>query len=87
MEASELLSDTFDILSSKEIKLLAMRAQTSKDLLEEDDVALANVVMQEAHMKIISQVCALCCSTVWAGHLNPRAILTTGSPVPSWSWF
>ena len=56
MEASELLSDTFDILNSKEIKLLAMRAQTSKDLLEEDDVALANVVMQEAQMKIISQV-------------------------------
>lgn len=56
MEASELLSDTFDILSSKEIKLLAMRAQASKELLEEDDVALANVVMQEAQMKIISQV-------------------------------
>ncbi|XP_021062241.1 condensin-2 complex subunit D3 [Mus pahari] len=56
MEASELLSDTFDVLSSKEIKLLAMRAQTSKDLLEEDDMALANVVMQEAQMKIISQV-------------------------------
>ncbi|KAL1782413.1 condensin-2 complex subunit D3 isoform X1 [Sigmodon hispidus] len=56
MEASDLLSDTFDVLSSKEIKLLAMRAQTSKDLLEEDDMALANVVMQEAQMKIISQV-------------------------------
>ncbi|XP_031201242.1 condensin-2 complex subunit D3 isoform X2 [Mastomys coucha] len=56
MEASELLSDTFDILSSKEIKLLAMRAQASKDLQEEDDLALANVVMQEAQMKIISQV-------------------------------
>ncbi|XP_076432023.1 condensin-2 complex subunit D3 isoform X2 [Peromyscus maniculatus bairdii] len=56
MEASELLSDTFDILSSKEIKLLAMRAQACKDLLEEDDMALANVVMQEAQMKIISQV-------------------------------
>lgn len=68
MEASELLSDTFDILSSKEIKLLAMRAQASKELLEEDDVALANVVMQEAQMKIISQVCALCCSSVWFGH-------------------
>lgn len=64
MEASELLSDTFDILSSKEIKLLAMRAQASKDLQEEDDLALANVVMQEAQMKIISQVRALCCSTV-----------------------
>ncbi|CAH6858928.1 Ncapd3 [Phodopus roborovskii] len=56
MEASELLSDTFDILSSKEIKLLAMRAQVCKDLLEEDDMALANVVMQEAQIKIISQV-------------------------------
>ncbi|KAL6077786.1 hypothetical protein STEG23_026012, partial [Scotinomys teguina] len=56
MEASELLSDTFDVLSSKEIKLLAMRAQACKDLLEEDDMALANVVMQEAQMKIISQV-------------------------------
>lgn len=56
MEASELLSDTFDILSSKEIKLLAMRAQACRDLLEEDDMALANVVMQEAQMKIISQV-------------------------------
>ncbi|XP_052611229.1 condensin-2 complex subunit D3 isoform X2 [Peromyscus californicus insignis] len=56
MEASELLSDTFDILSSKEIKLLAMRAQACKDLLEDDDMALANVVMQEAQMKIISQV-------------------------------
>ncbi|XP_029412551.1 condensin-2 complex subunit D3 isoform X3 [Nannospalax galili] len=56
MEASELLSDTFDILSSKEIKLLAMTAKTYKDLLEEDDMALANVVMQEAQMKLISQV-------------------------------
>lgn len=80
MEASELLSDTFDVLSSKEIKLLAMRAQTSKDVLEEDDMALANVVMQEAHMKIISQVCTRCCPTPWA-------VLTTGSPVLSWLWF
>ncbi|KAM4828187.1 condensin-2 complex subunit D3 isoform 2-T2 [Thomomys bottae] len=57
MEASELLSDTFDVLSSKEIKLLAMRTKPSKDLLmEEDDVALANVVMQEAQIKLISQV-------------------------------
>nr|XP_045000999.1 condensin-2 complex subunit D3 isoform X1 [Jaculus jaculus] len=57
MEASELLSDTFDILSSKEIKLLAMRAKPYKDLLmEEDDVALANVVIQEAQIKLISQV-------------------------------
>ncbi|XP_012865287.1 PREDICTED: condensin-2 complex subunit D3 [Dipodomys ordii] len=57
MEASELLSDTFDVLSSKEIKLLAMRAKPCKDLLlEEDDMALANVVMQEAQIKLISQV-------------------------------
>ncbi|XP_020038815.2 condensin-2 complex subunit D3 isoform X2 [Castor canadensis] len=57
MEASELLSDTFAVLSSKEIKLLAMRAKPYKDLLmEEDDMALANVVMQEAQIKLISQV-------------------------------
>lgn len=57
LEASELLSDTFEILSSKEIKLMAMRCRPDKDLLlEEDDMALANVVMQEAQKKIISQV-------------------------------
>ncbi|KAM6173588.1 condensin-2 complex subunit D3 [Erethizon dorsatum] len=58
MEASELLSDTFEVLSSKEIKLLAMRAKPDKDLLllEEDEVALANVVMQEAQKQLISQV-------------------------------
>ncbi|XP_008067731.1 condensin-2 complex subunit D3 [Carlito syrichta] len=57
LEASELLSDTFEVLSSKEIKLLAMRSKPDKDLLmEEDDVVLANVVMQEAQKKLISQV-------------------------------
>ncbi|XP_057605649.1 condensin-2 complex subunit D3 isoform X3 [Hippopotamus amphibius kiboko] len=57
MEASELLSDTFEVLSSKEIKLLAMRAKPDKDqLVEEEDLALANVVMQEAQKKLISQV-------------------------------
>ncbi|XP_060035869.1 condensin-2 complex subunit D3 [Erinaceus europaeus] len=57
MEASDLLSDTFEILSSKEIKLMAMRSKPDKDLLiEEDDMALANVVMQEAQKKLISQV-------------------------------
>lgn len=75
MDASELLSDTFDILSSKEIKLLAMRAQACKDLLEEDDMALANVVMQEAQMKIISQVCAHSAAPVWVLCLSPGAIL------------
>lgn len=60
MEASELLSDTFEVLSSKEIKLLAMRSKPDKDLLvEEDDMALANVVMQEAQKKLISQVSVL----------------------------
>ncbi|XP_066895457.1 condensin-2 complex subunit D3 isoform X2 [Kogia breviceps] len=57
MEASELLSDAFEVLSSKEIKLLAMRAKLDKDqLMEEEDLALANVVMQEAQKKLISQV-------------------------------
>lgn len=57
MEASDLLSDTFEVLSSKEIKLLAMRSKPDKDLLmEEDDMALANVVMEEAQKKLISQV-------------------------------
>ncbi|XP_034865212.1 condensin-2 complex subunit D3 [Mirounga leonina] len=57
MEASELLSDTFEVLSSKEIKLLAMRSKADKDLLmEEDDTALASAVMQEAQKQLISQV-------------------------------
>ncbi|XP_023559608.1 condensin-2 complex subunit D3 isoform X2 [Octodon degus] len=57
MEASELLSDTFEVLSSKEIKLLAMRAKPDNLLLlEEDEVALANIVMQEAQKQLISQV-------------------------------
>ena len=60
MEASELLSDAFEVLSSKEIKLLAMRAKPDKDqLVEEEDLALANVVMQEAQKKLISQVSVL----------------------------
>ncbi|XP_074159851.1 condensin-2 complex subunit D3 isoform X2 [Sminthopsis crassicaudata] len=57
MEANELLSDTFEVLSSKEIKLLAMRSKTDKDLqIEDDELAMANVVMQEAQKKLISQV-------------------------------
>ena len=60
LDASELLSDTFEVLSSKEIKLLAMRSKPDKDLLmEEDDMALANVVMQEAQKQLISQVSVL----------------------------
>ncbi|XP_015284682.1 PREDICTED: condensin-2 complex subunit D3, partial [Gekko japonicus] len=57
MEASELLSDTFEILSCKEIKLSAMRSRPEEDLpLEEDEMAMANVVMQVAQKKLISQV-------------------------------
>ncbi|XP_028931356.1 condensin-2 complex subunit D3 isoform X1 [Ornithorhynchus anatinus] len=56
MEASALLSDTFAVLSSKEIKLMAMRSKVEKDMLEEDEMAMANVVMQEAQKKLISQV-------------------------------
>lgn len=91
MEASELLSDTFEVLSSKEIKLLAMRAKPDKDLLmEEDDMALANVVMQEAQKKLISQVCVhfflqQACSHLWASpvilvvfYWGPALILTRG---------
>ncbi|EPY82873.1 condensin-2 complex subunit D3 [Camelus ferus] len=60
MEANELLSDTFEVLSSKEIKLLAMRSKPDKDLLsEEDDLALANAVMQEAQKKLISQIASV----------------------------
>lgn len=66
MEASDLLSDTFEVLSSKEIKLLAMRSKPDKDLLmEEDDMALANVVMEEAQKKLISQV-SVCPKWAWS---------------------
>lgn len=58
MEANELLSDTFEILSCKEIKLAAMRSKPEEDLQAEDDdeLAMANVVMQVAQKKFISQV-------------------------------
>ncbi|XP_043850916.1 condensin-2 complex subunit D3 isoform X2 [Dromiciops gliroides] len=57
MEANELLSDTFEVLSSKEIKLLAMRSKPDKDFqIEDDELAMANVVIQEAQKKLISQV-------------------------------
>lgn len=76
MEASELLSDTFEVLSSKEIKLLAMRNKVDKDLpVEEEDLALANVVLQEAQKKLISQVSVLLSD--WAtrppGTLSPES--------------
>ncbi|XP_069732475.1 condensin-2 complex subunit D3 [Phaenicophaeus curvirostris] len=57
MEASELLSDTFAVLSCKEIKLSTMRSKPSEDIQpEEEEVATANAVMQAAQKKLISQV-------------------------------
>ncbi|XP_061449004.1 condensin-2 complex subunit D3 [Rhineura floridana] len=57
MEASDLLSDTFEILSCKEIKLSAMRSRPEDDLQpDEDELAMANAVLQVAQKKLISQV-------------------------------
>ncbi|NXC43757.1 CNDD3 protein, partial [Penelope pileata] len=57
LEASELLSDTFAILSCKEIKLSTMRSKPDEDIQpDEDEMALANAVMQAAQKKLISQV-------------------------------
>ncbi|NXS51428.1 CNDD3 protein, partial [Brachypteracias leptosomus] len=57
LEASELLSDTFAVLSCKEIKLTTMRSKPDEDIqAEEDELAMANAVMQAAQKKLISQV-------------------------------
>lgn len=57
LEASELLSDTFAVLSCKEIKLSTMRSKPDEDTQpEEDEMAMANAVMQVAQKKLISQV-------------------------------
>ncbi|NXP11351.1 CNDD3 protein, partial [Thinocorus orbignyianus] len=57
LEASELLSDTFAVLSCKEIKLSTMRSKPEEDILpDEDELAMANAVMQVAQKKLISQV-------------------------------
>ncbi|NWY02539.1 CNDD3 protein, partial [Nothoprocta ornata] len=57
LEASELLSDTFAILSCKEIKLSTMRSKPEDDVQpDEDEMAMANAVMQAAQKKLISQV-------------------------------
>ncbi|NWJ05203.1 CNDD3 protein, partial [Crypturellus undulatus] len=57
LEASELLSDTFAILSCKEIKLSTMRSKPEEDVQpDEDELAMANAVMQAAQKKLISQV-------------------------------
>ncbi|KAM4703395.1 condensin-2 complex subunit D3 [Rhinophrynus dorsalis] len=57
MEANELLSDIFEIMSSKEIKLSAMRSKPGEDIgADDDEMAMANAVMQAAQKKLISQV-------------------------------
>ncbi|KAJ8267094.1 hypothetical protein GJAV_G00138310, partial [Gymnothorax javanicus] len=56
-EGCELLSDTFEVLSLKEIKLSAMRNSSEVNEPDEgDEVAMANAVMQVAQKKLISQV-------------------------------
>ncbi|KAM4885566.1 condensin-2 complex subunit D3 [Sylvia borin] len=56
-EGSELLSDTFAVLSCKEIKLSSMRSKPEEDIQpDEDEMAMANAVMQVAQKKLISQV-------------------------------
>ncbi|XP_053308636.1 condensin-2 complex subunit D3 isoform X2 [Spea bombifrons] len=57
MEADELLSDIFEIMSCKEIKLSAMRAKPGEDVgADDDEMAMATAVMQAAQKKLISQV-------------------------------
>ncbi|XP_006068546.2 condensin-2 complex subunit D3 isoform X1 [Bubalus bubalis] len=57
MEASELLSDTFEVLSSKEIRLQALRARADRDQLgEEEELAPARAALQESQKKLLSQV-------------------------------
>ncbi|XP_072012660.1 condensin-2 complex subunit D3 [Engystomops pustulosus] len=57
MEANELLSDIFEIMSSKEIKLSAMRSKPGENNgVDDDEMAMANAVMQVAQKKLISQV-------------------------------
>nr|XP_033774995.1 condensin-2 complex subunit D3 isoform X2 [Geotrypetes seraphini] len=57
MEANDLLSDAFAILSCKEIKLSAMRSKPGEDIQPDDDeMAMANAVIQVAQKKLISQV-------------------------------
>ena len=60
MEASELLSDTFEVLSSKEIRLQALRARADRDQLgEEEELAPARAALQESQKKLLSQVSVL----------------------------
>ncbi|TRY56494.1 hypothetical protein DNTS_008784 [Danionella cerebrum] len=55
-EGSELLADTFDILSLKEMKLTAMSGQAAGEEPQEDEMALAKAVLQVSQKKLVSQV-------------------------------
>ncbi|XP_043098978.1 condensin-2 complex subunit D3 [Puntigrus tetrazona] len=55
-EGSELLADTFDILSLKEMKLTAMSGPAAGEEPQEDEMAMAKAVLQVAQKKLISQV-------------------------------
>ncbi|CAN2388105.1 complex subunit D3, partial [Pristimantis euphronides] len=56
MDANELLSDSFEIMSCKEIKLSVMRSTPGEDIGGGDEDEMANAVMQVAQKKLISQV-------------------------------
>ncbi|XP_051558295.1 condensin-2 complex subunit D3 isoform X1 [Myxocyprinus asiaticus] len=55
-EGSELLADTFDVLSLKEMKLTAMSSPTAGEEPQEDEMAMAKAVLQVAQKKLVSQV-------------------------------
>ncbi len=55
-EGSELLADTFDILSLKEMKLTSMSGPAAEEEPQEDEMAMAKAVLQVAQKKLVSQV-------------------------------
>jgi len=55
-QGSELLADTFDILSLKEMKLSAMSGPAAGEEPQEDEMAMAKAVIQVAQKKLVSQV-------------------------------
>ncbi len=55
-EGSELLADTFDILSLKDMKLTSMSGPAAGEEPQEDEMAMAKAVLQVAQKKLVSQV-------------------------------
>uniref|UniRef100_A0A8C2JYC7 Condensin-2 complex subunit D3 n=1 Tax=Cyprinus carpio TaxID=7962 RepID=A0A8C2JYC7_CYPCA len=55
-DGSELLADTFDILSLKEMKLTAMSGPAAGEEPQEEEMAMAKAVLQVAQKKLVSQV-------------------------------